>query len=93
MSAGNPLSRIGAYFPPLPETIPVTSSVTGEILAAICTICDAQLPAEYAGRGHCDPRYPPARPRPRRSFLRSITNLRAPTRQEIRENEREEWRP
>ena len=29
--------------------VPVTSTVTGEILAALCPACDQQLPAEFPG--------------------------------------------
>ncbi|MGI5286628.1 hypothetical protein ACQEVF_25270 [Nonomuraea polychroma] len=35
-------------------TVPVESAVTGEILAALCLCCDAQLPAEALGCPHHD---------------------------------------
>lgn len=31
------------------EPVPVESIVTGEVVAALCVECDAQLPAKWAG--------------------------------------------
>lgn len=31
------------------EPVPVESIVTGEVVAALCVECDAQLPARWAG--------------------------------------------
>lgn len=34
------------------RAVPVTSAVTGEMLAALCPDCDVQLPAEFLGCEH-----------------------------------------
>ncbi|MFI9558847.1 hypothetical protein [Nonomuraea endophytica] len=34
--------------------VPVESAVTGEVLAALCPGCDAQLPAEFLGCAHAN---------------------------------------